>query len=163
VTLGHVLGAKHWPQLHLPLLVSHVALPHASSVPSEEQAGGGVPLLPEQAPQTPPAVHVCVPQSPHLVTAPGEHATQWPPKHAGADPPHALLYCQFPVASQTWTVLPLHCVEPGTHVPLHAPLMHTSGHAGPAACQVPVASHVCGCRPVHLTEPGVQTPVHAAL
>ena len=51
-------------------------------------------------------------------------------------------------------------VVPGTHIPVHAPALHTNGQVVPL-CHLPVSSHVCGVVPVHCVEPGTQLPEHA--
>jgi hypothetical protein len=63
------------------------------------------------------------------------------------------------VESQVWVTKPLHCFEPGLHVPEQAPPLHTLVQTVPF-CQKPSASHVCGARLLHCFVPGVQLPVH---
>ena len=71
---------------------------------------------------------------------------------ADADP-----HC--PLGPQVWTPLPEHCVDPGTHTPVQAPLAHAYVQAD-ALVHWPVALQVCTPLPEHCVVPGVQTPVH---
>jgi hypothetical protein len=66
---------------------------------------------------------------------------------------------QFPPELQVSTSLPLHCVEPGVHVPVQAPETQALLAHGWVLVHVPVASHVSTALPAHLVDPGVQTPV----
>jgi hypothetical protein len=48
----------------------------------------------------------------------------------------------WPFEPQICTPLPEHCVAPGVHTPVHAPLTHAWFEQVVPFCQVPVASHV---------------------
>jgi hypothetical protein len=76
-----------------------------------------------------------------------------PPEHAefmhGEAVPHV------PFAVQVWTPLPEHCVSPGPHTPVQAPLMHVWSLQPAGVPQVPAEVHVCTPLPVHWVAPGV--------
>ena len=61
----------------------------------------------------------------------------------------APLLLQTPDASQSSTWLPLHRVEPGAHVPLHAPSLQMYAHDA-MSCQAPVPLQACRLFPLHL-------------
>lgn len=67
-----------------------------------------------------------------------------------------------PFAPQVWTPLAEeHCLAPGSHAPVHAPLTQAlPEHAAPSR-QVPDASHVCMTCPLHWVAAGVHVPEHA--
>jgi hypothetical protein len=67
-----------------------------------------------------------------------------------------------PVESQLWVTKPLHCFEPGLHVPEQAPPLHTFVQTV-AVCQVPSASQSCGARLLHCLVPGVQLPMQVSV
>jgi hypothetical protein len=46
---------------------------------------------------------------------------------------------------------------------VHAPELHTFGHAEPLFCQAPALLQTCGCWPLHCVAPGVQLPVQLPL
>lgn len=64
-------------------------------------------------------------------------------EHEGhADP----IFCHCPLESHVCGCGPLHCLLPGRHTPVHAPLpvLQTKGHLAPMSCHCPFASHDCG-------------------
>jgi len=74
---------------------------------------------------------------------------------------------QVPVASQVCIPPALHvvalphvCVVFGTHVPAHAPMLHTLAQGVPF-CHWPAMSQVCGTFNAHPVVPGTQIPPHA--
>jgi hypothetical protein len=64
---------------------------------------------------------------------------------------------QVPVASQVWTICPLHWVFLGVHVPEHAPPLQMPSH-GVSLCQTPFLSQLCGEKPSHIRVPVTQLP-----
>ena len=69
----------------------------------------------------------------------------------------------IPPELQVWTPLPEHCVEPGEHVPAHAPMTHAEFEQATGAPHVPLAVHDWTLFPEHCVWPGAQTPVHTPL
>jgi hypothetical protein len=69
------------------------------------------------------------------------------------------LHCPF--APHVSTPFVTHCVLPGTHVPVHAPLTHAEFVHATAADQLPVVSQVCTPLPEHCVVPGTQMPEQA--
>jgi hypothetical protein len=67
----------------------------------------------------------------------------------------------MPVASQTRTPLPEHCVVPGVHWPVQTPATHAELLHVCAVDHVPVTSQVWTALPEQRTAAGVQDPVHA--
>ncbi len=55
---------------------------------------------------------------------------------------------------------PEHCVVPGAHTPVHAPLAHAAFEHVCVVDHVPVGSHVCTESFEHRTAPGPHDPVH---
>ena len=111
----------------------------------------------------PVASHVCGTLPLHRVE-PARHATQIPgPVQYGVAPEHVVFVTHCPAASHICDAVPLHRSADGAHTPVHAPEVHTYGHAVPFAFHWPVASHCSGWVPVHRTAPGEHTPLHAAL
>ncbi len=73
---------------------------------------------------------------------------------------HAAGAPQLPLLSHVWTPLPWHCVEPGVHTPVQAPLEQAWLVHGCGVPQWPDESHVCTPLPEHCVAPGVQVPEH---
>src|SRR5882672_9295980 len=71
---------------------------------------------------------------------------------------HGVPSWNFPSVPQLCGVLPLHCVELGTQDPVHAPPLHTNGHAGPLLVHCPLFPQVCGWVLEHCFAPGEQVP-----
>jgi hypothetical protein len=59
--------------------------------------------------------------------------------------------------------LPEHTLEPGAHVPTHAPLTHAWFEHAIALAYWPSDPHVCTPLPEHFVVPGTQTPPQAPL
>ncbi len=66
-------------------------------------------------------VQRCTPLPVHW-TAPGEQASQAPFTQTGFAPEQVVWLVHCPLALHCWTVLPEHCVWPGAHTPVQAPL-----------------------------------------
>jgi hypothetical protein len=99
-------------------------------------------------PHVPAATHVSMSvMSVHLVV-PGVHVAHDPSKHTGRAPVHAAPFVQVPVALHVCGVLPLHCICPGAHTPVHDPLTHVELLHGVPVVQLPL-THVCGELPMH--------------
>jgi hypothetical protein len=56
---------------------------------------------------------------------------------------HPIAAPQVPFAVHVCTPLPMHCVAPGEHTPVHAPEAHAWLVHVAAAPHCPVESHVC--------------------
>ena len=75
-------------------------------------------------------------------------------------------FCHSPLAPHVCgCTTPLHCLDPGVQIPVHAPLAgsHRNVHAFPVLCHWPLALQVCGCIPLHPMAFGAHTPVQACV
>jgi hypothetical protein len=59
--------------------------------------------------------------------------------------------------------LPEHCVDPGTHTPVHEPLTHADATHAVVEPHWPLELQTWVLFPWHRLAPGVQTPVHIPL
>jgi hypothetical protein len=59
--------------------------------------------------------------------------------------------------------LPEHCVAPGVHTPVHAPVTQAEFVHADGAPHVPFPEQSCTPLPEHCVEPGTHTPVQAPL
>jgi len=78
---------------------------------------------------------------------PGVHAAHAPLTQNGVLPVHADELDHCPVASHVCTLVPEHWVAPGVHTPVHAPSLHTYGHAIGLPQRPPL--HICTPLPEH--------------
>jgi hypothetical protein len=120
------------------------------------------------APNIPVDPHVCCVEVVGHCVELGEHSTQPPLRHAGVAPPQAVDPCQLPVAPQVCGVsrpAPLHCVCPGPHTPMQAPLtqVRLAAHGAPVP-NAPARPHVwTPLLPSHCVCVGPHVPPHAPL
>jgi hypothetical protein len=54
-----------------------------------------------------------------------------------------------------------HCVDPGTHSPVHVPALHRKVQDVELLTNVPAGPQVCTTKPLHCFCPGAHEPAHA--
>src|SRR5271167_1470262 len=72
---------------------------------------------------------------------------------------HDVAVSHCPFVPHVCTPLPEHCVEPGTHTPVQAPVAHANEH-GEGVPNCPLALQVSTPLPEHVVDPGAHTPLH---
>jgi hypothetical protein len=114
-----------------------------------------------QFPHVTPVTSQPLPGDPSQLRVPAPQATQAPLVHVCVSAVQAEAVPHWPLALQVWTALPEHCVVPGVHTPVHAPLTQAEEVHADAAPHWPLALQVCTPLPLHVVPPGVHTPVQA--
>jgi hypothetical protein len=74
---------------------------------------------------------------------------------------HETAELHWPVAEHVWTPLPEHCVAPGTHTPMHAPVTQADATHEEAAPHWPLELQVSTPLPEQRVVPGAHTPEHS--
>jgi hypothetical protein len=70
---------------------------------------------------------------------------------------------QAPLDEHVCTALPEHCVDSGTHTPVHAPFTHAEETHATSLPHAPLVEHVSTLFPEQRVVFGVHTPVHVPL
>jgi len=65
----------------------------------------------------------------------------------------------WPLESQSWDMLPTHCLEPGLHTP-HIPMSQTYEQVATGFHIMPSMLQTCAAWPTHRPVPGAQIPAH---